>query len=532
MPFHSRFRAALLAAAVAFAPAVPLYAQGDAAPAPNRAEGDGPFDRLIIRGAIMIDGTGAPPRGPVDIVVERNRITEIVNIGSPGMPINEARRPKGATREIDATGMYVMPGFIDLHVHTGGRPKAPEAEYVYKLWLAHGVTTVRGVPFGSMEWGLSEKARSARNEITAPRMFSCHRPGQGAGWKGGAIRTPEAAREWVRYAAQAGADCIKYVSYEPSIMAALLDEGNKLHLGSTAHLEQTGVAQMNAADAVRLGLGTVTHFYGLFEAMYDNNSVQPYPIEYNYNDEQWRFGQVARQWNLVTPGSKKWNDLLMLFREHDVTLDPTLTIYMAGRNIMYRRLAEWHAAYTLPSLMDFYTPSRANHGSFFFDWTTSDEVAWKKFYERWMQFLLEYMHMGGRVTPSTDAGFIYSTYGFAYIEELEALQEAGFHPLEVIRAATLHAATELHRYKGAPIEFGVLRPGLLADIVIVPENPVHNFKVLYGTGHLKLNDSTGVMDRVGGVRWTIKDGIVYDARQLLADVAVMVEKQKQARGAK
>ena len=94
-------------------------------------------------------------------------------------------------------------------------------------------------------------------------------------------------------------------------MAALIDEAKKLGLGSTAHLEQTGVAQMNALDAARLGLGTVTHFYGIFEALYDGHDVQPWPPDHNYNDEQWRFGQVARQWNLVHPrGSPEWKALL------------------------------------------------------------------------------------------------------------------------------------------------------------------------------------------------------------------------------
>ena len=52
--------------------------------------------------------------------------------------------------------------------------------------------------------------------------------------------------------------------------------------------------------------------------------------------------------------------------------------------------------------------------------------------------------------------------------------------------------------------------------------------MLYGTGALRLNDKTGSAERVGGIRYTIKDGIVYDAKQLLADVAAMVEKQKRA----
>jgi imidazolonepropionase-like amidohydrolase len=147
-----------------------------------------------------------------------------------------------------------------------------------------------------------------------------------------------------------------------------------------------------------------------------------------------------------------------------------------------------------------------------------------------MEFINDYKNMGGRVTPSTDAGFIYNTYGFSYIEELENFQEAGFHPLEVIRAGTLHAAEELNKVTGKPIEIGVVRPGMLADMLIVPENPIANLKVLYGSGFVRLNDKTGKPERVGGVKYTIKDGIVYDAKKLLEDVAKMVEKQKKERG--
>ena len=60
-------------------------------------------------------------------------------------------------------------------------------------------------------------------------------------------------------------------------------------------------------------------------------------------------------------------------------------------------------------------------------------------------------------------------------------------------------------------------------MLIVDQNPVENLKVLYGTGWMKLNDGTRKIEQVGGVRYTIKDGIVYDAKKLLADVAKMVE---------
>jgi imidazolonepropionase-like amidohydrolase len=143
----------------------------------------------------------------------------------------------------------------------------------------------------------------------------------------------------------------------------------------------------------------------------------------------------------------------------------------------------------------------------------------------------DYKKMGGRVTTGSDSGFIYQTYGFGYINEFELLQEAGFHPLEVIQAATMNGALTLAEASKTPVDRGMVKPGLLADLVIVDQNPLQNFKVLYGTGAVRLNDKTGKPERVGGIKYTIKDGIVYDAKKLLDDVAAMVAKQQHERNA-
>jgi imidazolonepropionase-like amidohydrolase len=194
---------------------------------------------------------------------------------------------------------------------------------------------------------------------------------------------------------------------------------------------------------------------------------------------------------------------------------------------MRMRNADWHDKYTLPSLMEFYSPSRSNHGSYFYDWTLEDEVAWRNFYQVWFRLLNDYKKMGGRVTASADAAFIYNTYGFGNIHEMELLREAGFHPLEVIQAATYNPAKALADASGKPMDRGVVRAGLLADLIVLDQNPLRTLTVLYGTGAVKLNDQTRRVERVGGIKYTIKDGIVYDAKKLLADVGAMVDKQKQ-----
>ena len=87
-------------------------------PVEARSEGAGPYDRLILRGGYMVDGTGAPAQGPVDIVIENDRIVDIRIVGAPKLAIDPAKRPplEGGT-EIDLEGAYILPGFVDTHLH-------------------------------------------------------------------------------------------------------------------------------------------------------------------------------------------------------------------------------------------------------------------------------------------------------------------------------------------------------------------------------------------------------------------------------
>ena len=525
-----RMVAAFLWMSVALGASAQRLPQGlVAAPDRTARDGAGPYDRLVIRGITVIDGTGAAPIGPMDVVVEKNRIVDVVSVGVPHLPIKDRGRPAKGTREIDGAGMYLMPGFVDTHVHYGDAVKAPDAEYVNKLWLASGVTTVRGVPAGPLDWALHERERSAKNETAAPRIYVYQPAFTGDGWKGKPELTPELGREWVRFIASKNVDGIKLFGGDPDVVAAILDEGKKYKMGSLAHLGQESEPRLTAVDATRLGLRTLTHSYGLFESMLKDTTVQDYPADQNYNDEQMRFGQVARNWNKIYPrGSEPWKALIAEWVKAGTVLNPTMGIYSAGRDLERAYTAEWHERYTLPSLMQYYQPNRENHGSFWYYWTTEDEVAYKNYYRVWEAFLEDFKNAGGHVTTGTDAGFIYSTYGFAYIQELELLREAGFTPLEVIRSATLYGAEELQSPKQADVDFGIIRPGKLADMVIVGENPLANLKVLYPTGWMKLNDATGKTERVGGIKYTIKDGIVYDSKELLAEVAEMVAKQKAA----
>src|SRR6187431_820494 len=505
-----------------------LTANSQIAKAPEKKEGSGPYTQLIIRGVTLINGTGAPPMGPVDIVIEQNRIVQISSLGSPGAEINPARRPqlKSGGKELNCEGMFALPGFIDMHGHIGGSAQGTPAEYVFKLWMAHGITTIRDPSCGNgLAWVLDEKKLSAENKITAPRIFAYTAFGQGAKQT---LNTPELAIEWVRDNAKKGADGIKFFGAAPPIMDAAIRENKKLGLRSCCHHAQMSVAQWNVLNSARAGMTSMEHWYGLPEALFTDKTVQNYPLNYNYSNEQNRFEEAGKLWKqAAAPYSDKWNAVMKELLSLDFTIDPTFNIYDASRDLMRARRAEWHEDYTLPSLWKFYEPNRNSHGSYWFNWGTEQEIAWKENYKLWMTFVNEYKNRGGRVTAGSDNGFIYQTYGFGYIRELELLREAGFHPLEVIRSATLYGAQAM----GMDKEIGSVEVGKLADIVIVNANPLKNLQVLYGTGAIELGKDNKV-ERVGGVKYTIKDGIIYDAKQLLRDVKAMVDLEKAETGFK
>ena len=311
-----------------------MYAQNEEVKkAPEVKEGDGPYSMLIIRGVTLINGTGAPPMGPVDIVVKQNRIASIRQVGFPGVPIKSDYRPKldPGGKELDCTGMYLMPGFIDMHGHIGGS-QAPVAEYVFKLWMAHGITTIRDPSCGNgLDWVLDEKAKSEKNLITAPRIKAYTAFGMG---NKGPISTPEQARAWVNDNKLKGADGIKFFGAAPEIMDAALRENKRLGLRSACHHAQMDVARWNVVNSAEAGLTSMEHWYGLPEALLVGKTIQDYPLNYNYSNEQHRFEEAGKLWKQAAkPYSEKWNEVMNHLIRLDFTLDPTFNIYEASRDL-------------------------------------------------------------------------------------------------------------------------------------------------------------------------------------------------------
>jgi imidazolonepropionase-like amidohydrolase len=453
------------------------------------------YERLIIRNVMMVDGNGTPASGPVDIWVAGGTIQTVRGARRGETPYaNE-------DHVIDGTGMYALPGLINLHAHihdTRGKSPIP-FEYLYKLWLSCGITSVRDVGSNTRKT-MGERQKSQAGVITAPRIFLYMRAGGS---------TPEEARQAVRNIKKAGGDGVKIFGMDKDIMEALMDEAHELGLRVSHHV---GVEETDARHDAAFGVTSVEHWYGVPDAALRGS--QNFPHWYNYNDESERFRYAGRLWREADP--QRLKKVLQDMVDKGVNWCPTLVIYEANRDLQRAKNQPWFEDYLHPVLEDYFRPDPANHGSYHWNWTTTDEVFWRENYHIWMKALRAFADMGGLIGCGEDAGYIYMMYGFSLIRELELHQEAGFHPIDVI----MHATENNARILGLEDKLGRIKQGWLADLILVKGNPLKNLKVLYPTGTLELKDGKAV--KTGGVRWTIKDGFVYDARALLQDVKDMV----------
>jgi imidazolonepropionase-like amidohydrolase len=507
--FHRRWRTCLcVAVSLTVAVTTPHATQAPVtatkAPAPTHAR---PVTRLLIRNAMVVYGNAKPAFGPVDILVQDGLIARV------GRPRAEEPAPDAV---IDATGKYVLPGFVNAHVHLqderGGVPQP--FQYEANLYLASGVTTVRDVG-SDFEKAKAWRAASAANTLVAPRIL-IYTPSWRA--RSAGPETPATVREGVQWAKGAGADGLKIFGIDRDLLEIVLDEAHKQGMRTATHI---AVEETTAKDFAELGVTSIEHFYGVADAALDG--IQNFPHDHNANNEIDRFGRAGELYIQDNLNRARLSSVLDLMLAKRVAWVPTFSIYDASRDLLRAQNLPWYKEYLHPTMEDYFKPDLKNHGSYFIGWTNTQEVRWKKSYRVWMDAVREFGIKGGLIAAGDDAGFIYSLYGFGYLHELELMEEAGFHPLEVIKHATVNGAALL----GLGDRLGRVRQGYVADLLVVNGNPLENLHVLnpFGTGVRVDNHNV----QGGGIEWTIKDGVPYHVPTLMKQTKDMVANARSER---
>ena len=148
---------------------------------------------VLFRNATVITMDAAGSLERHDLLVEDGKITRLAPAG--GIAAKDAR-------VVDASGKFLMPGLAEMHAHVPGPEPAGYAEDVLLLYVAHGLTTIRGMLGHPSHLGLRE--RIARGATIGPRFFT-----SGPSVNGESAPDPATAVRMVREQKAAGYDFIK-----------------------------------------------------------------------------------------------------------------------------------------------------------------------------------------------------------------------------------------------------------------------------------------------------------------------------------
>jgi imidazolonepropionase-like amidohydrolase len=357
---------------------------------------------------------------------------------NPGLTLTGGRiaaEPGEGARTIDAAGLTILPGLIDMHVHSFGGTFADE------MFIGNGVTTVRDL--GTQLAGVLEhRAESEREERIAPRLFVTGPYLVGA--SGGSDQeieapTPVAVRRIVESFAGAGVDGIKLHSgMTPVLMEAAVEAAHARGLWVAAHLDVTG-----AAVAARLGVDTVEHAWSL--APGDDGG----PGDAGADDA----GADQAIAEMVGRG---------------VALTPTLVVAEHAFTIAdLSRDGSPAFPYMPRFLRRFWISTQITNASA--ARMDAEEIARRRVrLERLERLVGRFHRAGGRVLAGTDAPAYLVAPGFDIHRELELLVASGLTPAQALASATSEAASFLRRAG----EIGALSIGMRADLLVVEGDPL------------------------------------------------------------
>lgn len=368
---------------------------------------------LALVGGTLIDGTGAPPVANAVVLIQGQRIKAVGLADKVSVPANAVK--------INVAGKWVLPGFIDCHIHTGypynqiqyfsdtNSLATLRSLHIMNLYLKSGVTAIRDVGsiVESMQALLMAQALGYTNTI---RLIPCGSVltvtgGHGDGLKAAmAVDGPWAWRKAVREMKKAGFDHIKISpTFTLEEAQAAVDEAKTLGLRITAH--GGGLSDTKPTSMTRLAVQAGVHCIEHLNEMED--------------------------------------DVLDLMAQKGVYNVPTMAVYRE----LYRRNA-------VPRVL-----VEKRH------WTLAmHETLFKKARDRKIL-----MGIG-----TDGVGEFMNLYPDLYFMEMKYFVELGVSPLETIVAATKNGAIIL----GKQDDLGTVEVGKLADLQVLSGDPLKSFDVL------------------------------------------------------
>jgi imidazolonepropionase-like amidohydrolase len=416
--------------------------------------------RLTILNARVFNPRTGTLSDPTTINVEGTRIASI------GVP-----QERNAADILDASGKVVLPGLWDMHTHLGSEDGL--------LHIAAGVTSVRDLG-NDANTVLALRKSFDEGSAIGPRISLAgliDGPGPFQGPTKMLAANEADARRFIDYFAARGYEGIKiYSSIVPELVPVLTSYAHQKGLRVSGHIP----AGMRASDAVQAGYDEIQHANMLMLNFMPDVKDTRTPA---------RFTEVGKRGAGLDLQSAEVREFIATLRDRKIVIDPTVAIF---EGMFTARAGTMSPVYA--SIAD-RLPPQVRRGFLTGGLPVPEgmDARYRASYRRMLDLIAEMHRQGLTVVAGTDA-----MAGFALHRELELYAEAGIPNADVLRIATLNAARVLGREQ----DLGTIEAGKLADFVLVDGNPLER------------------MSDIRRIVTIVKDGKVYDAKELYAELGV------------
>ena len=391
------------------------------------------------------------------VLITGNRISKIE-------PSSKFAVPSG-TQTIDATGKFLIPGLWDMHVH----PHTPQDQ---DLFVANGITGIR-IMWGDRDDFVARKERDA-GKLLAPHMIIASPiiDGPKPFWPGSiSVSTEAEARAVVGKSKAAGADFVKVYSFLPrEEFLAIADEAKKQNIPFAGHVPMS----VSAQEASNAGMKSIEHLTGLVQACSTlsaelNKASEADLEEHNSTGERFFEGphvHALHDQMIATCDPDKATALYDVFKKNGTWQTPTLTLWRMFSSINDPAFTAMPALKFVPiRARQSWDPANLSGQS-----ATENTALSKSEFQQDLRLVGAMQKAGVGILAGTDTGNPYCIPGFALHDELQLLVQAGLTPLQALQSATTNPA----RFIANETDFGAVKPGKLANLVLLDANPLDN----------------------------------------------------------
>ena len=387
-------------------------------------------------------------------------------------PAGEVDVPRGAT-VVAGEGRFLMPGLAEMHAHVppGDDPPREEVEDILFLYVANGITTIRGMLGSAYQIPLAEELE--RGEVLGPNFYV------GApSLNGGTAPTPEAAETLVRAHVEAGYHLQKI---HPGVPLAAWDHmvevADEIGLTFAGHVP----ADVGLVHAMETGMSTVDHLDGYVQAVASDD------VQAQVNAGEISLGGLARGVD-----EARLEEIVRMTIQHDVYVVPTMYLWenLYGAPDTETILQQPEMKYVSPRTRESWAWRGAGGGG------QSDPEGIAAFFQLRKRILKELSDAGAGILMGTDSPQLFNVPGFALHRELEVMSDAGMSNYEILKSGTVTVGEYVASHLGLDGNFGTIAAGQRADLVLLGSNP--------------LDDLVNLFDRVGVMvrgRWVSRDAI-------------------------